>query len=82
MSAKGHGVHDNVGFRLGGQFDTWAERFSRAGYATGAFVAAFPLDSQFGIAQGFDLYDDQLGGNDGGGFQVVQRAADEVVAPA
>ena len=33
----------------------------RAGYATGAFVGAYPLDSRFGLNQGFDTYDDNYG---------------------
>src|SRR5262249_45889603 len=30
------------------------------GYATGAFVAAYVLDRRFGLARGFDRYDDQV----------------------
>jgi hypothetical protein len=29
------------------------------GYRTGAFVSAFPLDVRFGLARGFDVYDDR-----------------------
>ena len=32
-----------------------------AGYATGAFVGSFPLDSRFGLTRGFDVYDDRYG---------------------
>ena len=31
-----------------------------AGYDTAAFVGAFVLDHRFGLAQGFDVYDDQI----------------------
>ena len=31
-----------------------------AGYDTAAFVGAFVLDHRFGLAQGFDTYDDQI----------------------
>ena len=31
-----------------------------AGYETAAFVGAFVLDRRFGLAQGFDTYDDQI----------------------
>ncbi len=31
------------------------------GYATAAFVSAFPLASQFGLSRGFDHYDDAFG---------------------
>lgn len=40
---------------------TLAERLSAAGHRTAAFIAAFPLDRRFGLARGFDHYDDDLG---------------------
>ena len=39
---------------------TLAVRLKAAGFVTGAFVSAFPLDKRFGLAQGFDVYDDVL----------------------
>jgi len=39
---------------------TLAERFHDAGYDTGATVSAYVLVSKFGLAQGFDSYDDSL----------------------
>ena len=33
----------------------------RAGYATGAFIGAYPLDARFGLNAGFDVYDDNYG---------------------
>ncbi|PYQ21434.1 MAG: hypothetical protein DMF81_15400, partial [Acidobacteria bacterium] len=56
-----HGVRDNSGFRFPAGPDTMATLLKRAGYRTGAFVSAFPLDSRFGLDRGFDVYDDQLG---------------------
>jgi tetratricopeptide (TPR) repeat protein len=56
-----HGVRDNSGFRFPDGIDTLATRLTGAGYATGAFVSAFPLDSRFGLDRGFDVYDDRLG---------------------
>lgn len=53
-----HGVQDNGGFYLDSKVTTLAEVMKARGYNTGAFVGAFPLDSRFGIDQGFDLYDD------------------------
>jgi arylsulfatase A-like enzyme/Flp pilus assembly protein TadD len=53
-----HGVRDNAGFRLAGTEDTLAARLKARGFRTGAFVSAFPLDSRFGLAKGFDVYDD------------------------
>ncbi len=56
-----HGVRDNSGFRFPDGVDTLATLLKRAGYVTGAFVSAFPLDSRFGLDRGFDVYDDRLG---------------------
>jgi arylsulfatase A-like enzyme/Tfp pilus assembly protein PilF len=53
-----HGVHDNGGFYLDNKIVTVAELLKEHGYKTGAFVGAFPLDSRFGLNQGFDVYDD------------------------
>lgn len=78
-----HGVHDNDGYRLSEETVTLAERLSAAGYATGAFVGAFPVDSLFGLAQGFDVYDDSYEGEqDGFSLRMVERRADEVVESA
>ncbi len=52
-----HGVHDNAGFRLSPHFLTLAEWLKSRGYATAAFIGAFPLDQRFGLNQGFDRYD-------------------------
>ena len=38
----------------------WPRRCATQGYATGAFVAAFPLDRRFGLARGFDVYGDRM----------------------
>jgi arylsulfatase A-like enzyme/Tfp pilus assembly protein PilF len=78
-----HGVRDNAGFRLPESADTLAEAARAQGFATGAFVGAFPLDRQFGLAQGFDVYDD-LGGREvsPADFAFTERPAGEVVAAA
>ena len=55
-----HGVHDNTNFVVRGEFLTLAEHLKGFGYATAAFVGAFPLDSRFGLDQGFDIYDDRF----------------------
>jgi arylsulfatase A-like enzyme/Tfp pilus assembly protein PilF len=78
-----HGVRDNAGFRLGEAAVTLAEAARQKGFATGAFVGAFPLDRQFGLAQGFDVYDD-LGGRGvlAADFAFSERPAAEVVSAA
>ncbi len=76
-----HGVHDNDRHRLPDSANTWAERLKAAGYETAGFVGAFPLDSVFGIAQGFDTYDDYYGSS-ASGIQLEERLAEDVVASA
>jgi arylsulfatase A-like enzyme/Tfp pilus assembly protein PilF len=55
-----HGVHDNVNFVVRGDFLTLAEHLKSFGYSTAAFIGGFPLESRFGLNQGFDTYDDRL----------------------
>jgi Flp pilus assembly protein TadD len=55
-----HGVRDNAGFRFPAAAPTLATLLKAAGYRTAAFVSAFPLDSRFGLARGFDVYDDRF----------------------
>ena len=55
-----HGVRHNAVFVLSRRAETLAERFSDAGYATGAVVGAAVLERAFGLEQGFDSYDDDL----------------------
>jgi choline-sulfatase len=54
-----HGVRDNAGFRFPTTTETLATLLKARGYRTGAFVSAFPLDARFGLARGFDVYDDR-----------------------
>jgi arylsulfatase A-like enzyme/Tfp pilus assembly protein PilF len=56
----GHGVHEN-GRHLRDSVPLLAERLRDKGYATAAFVSGFPLQRQFGLARGFELYDDAFG---------------------
>lgn len=56
-----HGVRENSGYRVAPGARTLATLLKQAGYATGAFVGAFPLHSRFGLNQGFDVYDDRFG---------------------
>ncbi|MEM8962284.1 MAG: sulfatase-like hydrolase/transferase [Acidobacteriota bacterium] len=55
-----HGVRDNGLFNLPPEVVTLAEIMRDAGYRTGAAVGAFPLAQQFGINQGFEIYDDKF----------------------
>jgi arylsulfatase A-like enzyme/Tfp pilus assembly protein PilF len=55
----GHGIHENAR-RLAAAHPLVAERLKQAGYRTAAFVSAFVLARRFGLARGFDVYDDAL----------------------
>lgn len=78
-----HGVHDNAGFVLDPKHLTVASRLRQAGYTTGAFVGAFPLDARFGLNQGFDTYDDNYGkGQASVDFVEQERKATAVLAAA
>ncbi len=54
-----HGARHN-GMRIDLRMATLAERFAQAGFSTGAFVAAFPLDRRFGLIKGFQTYSDTM----------------------
>ncbi len=78
-----HGMRDNSGFRVKEGTVTLATRLKAQGFATGAFIGGFPLSKRFGLAPGFDMYDDQLPEMKGEvSFALPERRADEVVARA
>jgi len=54
-----HGVHGNVDYYLEASQLTLAEILKDKGFITGAVVSSFVMDSQFGLDQGFDYYDDE-----------------------
>jgi choline-sulfatase len=79
-----NGVQDFTGQPLAPQFRSVAQAFKQAGYATGAVVSAFVLDRSWGLARGFDFYDDAFAAEtfetkDAG---LVDRRAAESVARA
>ncbi len=53
-----NGVQDFTGQPLDPRFRSVAQAFKEHGYATGAVVSAFVLDRSWGLARGFDFYDD------------------------
>ncbi|HYK05922.1 MAG TPA: sulfatase-like hydrolase/transferase [Thermoanaerobaculia bacterium] len=59
MYPAGHGVHENAR-HVAARHPLATERLREAGYRTAAFVSAFPLARRFGLARGFDAYDDEL----------------------
>jgi len=79
-----HGVRDNGGFVVPSELVTMAEVFKAKGYDTAAFVAAYVLDSKWGLNQGFDTYFDKF---DLSRFEKislgeVQRPGNEVIDEA
>ncbi len=80
----GHGArHNSVRVRDG--VVTFASMLGARGWATGAFVGAFPLDRRFGLDQGFDRYGDRMPRGDDGrplnerpGREVVDEAVEWV----
>lgn len=55
-----HGVLDNGLYTLSKENITLAEILKEQGFSTAAFVSASVLDTEFGMAQGFDTYDDEF----------------------
>jgi arylsulfatase A-like enzyme/tetratricopeptide (TPR) repeat protein len=78
-----HGIRDNTGYRLAPGTPTLATLLRAQGFATGAFVSAFVLDSRFGLDAGFDVYDDRLRTSDAPtDIAIPERRGEEVVARA
>jgi len=77
-----HGVHDNAKFRISEDSLTMAEFLKSKGYDTAAFIGAFPLDSRFGLNQGFDVYDESYPSKSSVVFVPPERTAEEVIKPA
>jgi arylsulfatase A-like enzyme/Flp pilus assembly protein TadD len=78
-----HGVRNNSTFRLDDAFPTLAERMRERGLATAAFIGAVVLDRQYGLARGFDQYDDRMAPRRAAGeFGFAERTADRVVDSA
>ena len=55
-----HGVHDNLDYQLSEDNLTLAEILKKQGFATGAAISSFVLDSMFNLNQGFDTYNDRF----------------------
>ena len=68
-----HQVRDNIGYQLHQSTLTLAEMLKQNNFATGAVIAAFALDSQFGLDQGFDTYDDEIAEANPGVFKFANE---------
>src|SRR5207249_9929532 len=53
-----NGVQDFTGQPLDPKFVSVSQIFKQQGYATAAVVSSFVLDRSWGLARGFDFYDD------------------------
>jgi choline-sulfatase len=71
-----HGVRDNHIFSLDPGVPTYAKWLESQGYDTAAFVSAVVLDHRYGLAAGFDVYDDAMPG------QSPERSARDTLARA
>jgi len=82
MTPPFHGVSENSKSKLPAACLTLAEFLRTKGYATGAFIGAFPLDSRFGLDQGFDIYDDSFPAPSARMGTSAERRAGDVVKAA
>jgi len=78
-----HGVRNNGTHALPDEVETLAEILRKDGFQTGAVVSAMVLNSRYGLAQGFDVYDDNLtAGSIHSSFLLRETRADDTVRRA
>lgn len=80
-----HRLRDNASPPLPRGIPTLASSLRNAGYATAAFIAAYPVSRASGLDSGFDVFDDPFGGDAdflAGAGERNERPAREVVAAA
>jgi len=77
-----HGVRENGTQRLDPTLPSLAGALRERGYATAAVVGAYVLDSRFGLAAGFDHYDDDLSNRERPKFGFAERPAQAVTDAA
>ena len=75
-----HGVRNNGNFYLGEKVETLATRPARAGYRTAAFLSSFVLDRRYGLARGFETYDDRMETEGKGGELRIWRSSGAAIA--
>jgi choline-sulfatase len=78
-----HGVRDNGAYALPDEAVTLQELLKNQGYDTAAFVSAVVLGRRYNLAQGFDVYDDELWTEDAPPlFMIRERPANRTVGRA
>ncbi|MDP6540649.1 MAG: sulfatase-like hydrolase/transferase [Planctomycetota bacterium] len=71
-----HGIHIDGRAALGDGPTTLAERFAARGYRTGGFASALVLERSFGLARGFEVFDDTLEASPDRKSVMLERKAD------
>jgi arylsulfatase A-like enzyme len=76
-----NGIQDFTAQPLGERFRTLAESLKEHGYATGGVVSSFVLDRSWGLARGFESYDDAFAGQEflQKNISLVERRAEDSV---
>jgi len=83
LDPPAHGVRSNGAAPLSPEVPLATESLRDAGFATAAFVAAAVLDARYGLARGFERYDDEASSRRAAGTgSYAERAGDEVVDAA
>jgi arylsulfatase A-like enzyme/Flp pilus assembly protein TadD len=82
LTPPAHGVSENSKSVVPDEFLSLAELLKAQGYATGAFVSSFSLDSRFGLDQGFDVYDDAYPSKPAPGLPISERPAEKTLTAA
>ncbi|MBW3563728.1 MAG: sulfatase-like hydrolase/transferase [Acidobacteria bacterium] len=73
LHPAGHGVHQNAR-RLGDDIELVQEQLRSKGYRTGAFVSALPLARKFGLERGFEVYGDEMDGEERSAIETASEA--------
>ncbi len=79
-----HSVRDNGTFTVPSDIPTLATILKEAGYSTYGVIGSFPLSSRFGLARGFDVWDEDMQSANTGNLQIFfdERPASEVARRA
>ena len=79
LNPPSHGVRNNGTFRAPQGLELLSEIARKQGLTTAAFIGAFPLAAQYGLNQGFDVYDDHFSTKTREtGFLYAERQAQQV----
>jgi arylsulfatase A-like enzyme/Flp pilus assembly protein TadD len=82
LEPPAHGVRDNGVASLPAGIPTLAEAFAARGYRTAAVVASRVLDRRFGLARGFEVYDDFIVAEKPGEQGYPERDAAQITTAA